>query len=250
MALSGRAALVTGSSRGLGRGMAVRLAADGALVAVHGRDLEAASRTVKEIESIHGHAFPIVADLADIAGVTRLVTQLEAELRDRMDHPGLDILVNCAGFSRPTPFGTLEPTTFDALMAVNARAALFTIKQALPLLRDNGRIINISSGLTRFAWVDEVAFAMSKAALEQLALHLARYLGPRGITINTIAPGPTDNGHLPDLDSAQLTAEAELSAFGRFGSVTDVADIVGFLASHESRWITGTWIDATGGVLS
>jgi NAD(P)-dependent dehydrogenase (short-subunit alcohol dehydrogenase family) len=250
MSLSRKTALVTGSSRGLGRGMAVRLAREGALVAVHGRDTDAASQTVKEIEAVGGQAFAIMADLGEVSGVTDMVTQLRAGLDEWTGEPGLDILVNCAGFSSPTAFDTVRPTTFDALMAVNARAALFTIQQTLPFLRDNGRIINISSALTRFAWVDEVAFAMSKAAVEQLALHLARHLGPRGITINTVAPGPTDNGHLPISNDPDLAAEGNLSAFGRFGTITDIADIVAFLAAPEARWITGAWIDATGGVLA
>ncbi len=118
-----------------------------------------------------------------------------------------------------------------------------------PLIPDGGRIINISSGLTRFANPPEVANAMAKAALEMVTLHFAKHLGPRGITVNTVALGVVDTGHPGLADPAVRRSLSQLSVFGRLATPADIAPIVAFLASPEAGWITGAWIDATGGSL-
>ncbi len=249
-ALAGKVALVTGSSHGLGRAMAERLARDGALVAVHGRDRDAAHEVVAAIESEGGSAFSICVELGPAGDVDALFAELDEGLRARTGDGSLDILVNNAGFSCTQPFEELTPEVFDSLVAVNARAPLFIIQRALGRLREGGRIVNISTGLTRFPWPQEMAYAMSKGALDMLALHLAKHVGPRGITINTVAPGTSDNGRgTLDGDPAAAAAIAELSAFGRWGEAATIADVVAFLVGHDGRWVTGAWIDATGGAL-
>ena len=143
----------------------------------------------------------------------------------------------------------ITPEDFDRYFAVNAKAPYFIVQRALTLMPDGGRIVNVSSGLTRTANPDQLAYAMTKGAIEQLALHLARLVAPRGITVNSVAPGITDNGG-PIFDNPQaVAAMAQLSAFKRVGSAGDVADVITFLTTDEARWITGSFVDATGGTL-
>ncbi len=250
--LTNRTALVTGSSRGIGRAIAQRLAEEGALVAVHyatGED--AARRTVESIERDGGRAFAVRAELGVPGDAHELFLGVEQHLKERTGEAALDILVNNAGVTTPSGLRPedVTPEEFDRLFAVNAKAPFFLVQRALPLLRDNGRIINISSGLTRFASPDQVAYAMTKGAIEQLSLHFARHLAPRGITVNSVAPGITNNGS-PLFDSPEAVEQmAQLSAFKRVGEAVDVADVVTFLASPEARWVTGAFIDASGGTL-
>ncbi|REF00948.1 SDR family NAD(P)-dependent oxidoreductase [Thermomonospora umbrina] len=248
--LTGRTALVTGASRGIGRAIAERLAADGARVAVHhgagpGDDLDA-KETVEGILARGGDAFAVAAEFGPPGDVDRLFDGLLGGLSE----PRLDILVNNAAIPDvPGPPEDITPERFDRLMAVNARAPLFTVRRALPLIPDGGRIVNISTGLTRFANPREVMQTMSKAALEMVTLHFARHLGPRGITVNTVAPGVVDTGDPALADPGLRAALSGLSAFGRLGEPDDIAGVVAFLASSDARWITGAWIDATGGTL-
>jgi bifunctional oxygenase/reductase len=245
-----RTALVTGASRGIGRAIARRLAADGALVAVHyATNSDAADEVVEEITRADGQAFAVQADFAVTGGVEQLVGAVTATLTDRTGSAGLDILVNNAGIMGGVAPDKLTVERFDQLMAVNARAPFFLVQQLLPALRDHGRIISVSSALTRMALPDEIAYAMSKAALEMIGLHFARHLGPRGITVNTVAPGVTDNGsdmlQVPEIRDTM----AKSTAFARIGEPADIADVIAFLASDHSRWITDGWLDVSGGTL-
>lgn len=248
--LEGKTALVTGSSRGMGRATALRLARDGALVAVHyTSNKEAAEETVATIEKEGGRAFAIRAELGVPGDVHELFLGLEAGLKERTGSTQLDILVNNAGVMGGVAAEETTPEVFDRLFAVNARAPFFIIQRALKNLPSGGRIINISSGLTRCANPSEIAYAMTKGAVEQLALHFAKHLGPRNITINSVAPGITRNG-TPVFDIPEAVEQmAGLSAFNRVGEPEDIADVVAFLASDEARWITGSFVDATGGTL-
>jgi NAD(P)-dependent dehydrogenase (short-subunit alcohol dehydrogenase family) len=250
--LTDKTALVTGSSRGIGRAVAQRLAEEGALVAVHYATAEDAAReTVESIERDGGRAFAVRAELGVPGDVHELFLGVEQSLKERTGEAALDIVVNNAGVTTPAGLQPedVTPEEFDRLFAVNAKAPFFVVQRALPVLREGGRIINISSGLTRFASPDQVAYAMTKGAIEQLSLHFARHLAPRGITVNSVAPGITDNGS-PLFDIPEAVEQmAQLSAFKRVGEAVDVADVVTFLASSEARWITGAFIDASGGTL-
>lgn len=249
--LAGKTALVTGSSRGIGRATAEQLAHEGALVAVHyGHDELKARAVVDGIVGTGGRAFSVGAELGVPGDIDTLFDSLEAGLKEHNNgEVVLDILVNCAGMMGGIPWEDTTPALFDQLMAVNARAAFFTIQRALTIMPDGGRIVNISSGLTKVANPQEIAYAMTKGAVEMLALHFAKALGPRGITVNSVAPGITRNDNPVFGIPEAVEQMAQLSAFNRVGEPPDVADVVAFLASPRARWITGAFVDATGGTL-
>jgi len=242
--------LVTGASRGIGRAIAKRLADDGAIVAVHyGSNQKAADATVKEIIAAGGDAFSIPADLQSLHGVKKLLQQLDEKLLEKTSSVSFDILVNNAGIGTQ---GTIENTTeeiFDEIIDINIKASFFLIQNATPRLREKGRIINISSAEVRIGLTGSIAYGLSKGALNTMTLPLAKHLGERDITVNTIMPGYTKtdiNSKL--LDNPEIKKFAtESSVFHRLGKVEDIADVVSFLASSDSRWITGQIIDASGG---
>jgi NAD(P)-dependent dehydrogenase (short-subunit alcohol dehydrogenase family) len=245
--LNGKTALVTGASRGIGRSIAERLAADGADVGVHyGTNSTAAKDLVATITQAGGAATPIQAEFGLPDDIPTLLTGVDGWLAGRP----LDILVNNAGIFSPTPIAQVTPEEFDRVHAVNVRAPFFLIQGALPRLSDGGRIVSISSASTRIA-APFAPYAMTKGAIEVLTLSLAHFLGPRGITVNAVAPGviETDMGS-PLHDNPQLEALiVSTVALGRFGRPRDVSDVVAFLVSDEARWVTGTVIDASGGQL-
>jgi 3-oxoacyl-[acyl-carrier protein] reductase len=248
--LTGKSALVTGASRGIGRAIAIRLATDGALVAVHyGRNRGLAESTVQEIESAGGRAFPIGAELSSLAGVDKLFELLDSELSERTGSNRFDILINNAAISPDSPVDATSEDVFDEVFNLNAKAPFFISQKALPRLKDGGRIINVSSGVTRIAFPNVAAYAMSKGALDILTLALAKQLGPRGITVNTLAPGITDTDMNTDrLNDPQFRQFAiSVSALGRIGQPEDIAGAAAFLASDDSRWVTAQYLDATGG---
>jgi NAD(P)-dependent dehydrogenase (short-subunit alcohol dehydrogenase family) len=247
-----KVALVTGASRGIGRAIAVRLAKDGVLIVVHYCcDKKAAAATVREIEKNGGRAFAVQADFSSLKGVRALFEATDKRLQDLLGRREFDILVNNAGISLGAGIEQTNEAEFDELVSVNMKAPFFIIQQALPRLRDGGRIITISSGTSRIAMPEEVAYAMTKRALDSLTLALAKELGPRGITVNTVAPGITDTDFQADWlrDPKARKFAASVSALGRVGLPEDIADIAAFLASSDARWITGAFIDATGGSL-
>ncbi|MFJ9852977.1 SDR family oxidoreductase [Streptomyces sp. NPDC101150] len=248
--LRGKTALITGSSRGIGRGIAQRLAADGALVAVHyGSNDAAAKETLENIRAAGGRAFALGVPLGVPGDAEALFAAFDAELAAYGGDSGLDILVNNAAISLPGHIGEVTPEEFDRTIAVNTKAPLFIVQQALHRMRNGGRIINISSAVTTTAFPSTLAYALSKGAMDTLTLTLAKDLGERDITVNTIAPGFVEtemNAALRATPEARA-ALAGLSAFNRLGHPGDIADVAAFLASDDSRWITGQRIDATGG---
>ncbi len=244
--LTGRTALVTGASRGIGRAIAQRLAAEGALVAVHyGSNEIAAQETVATIEQAGGQAFAVRAELGVTGDVDTLFAGLEQGLRGQP----LDILVNNAGISAYS--ATIEDATqadYDRIFAVNVRAPLFITQRALPLMRDGGRIINISSGGTWLA-TPQIVYSMTKGAINVFSRSLAHTQGARKITVNTISPGITEtdmNSWLADSEASNLVAG--MTALGRPGQPADIADTIAFLASDDARWITGQTLEVNGGL--
>ncbi|MFE3180056.1 SDR family NAD(P)-dependent oxidoreductase [Streptomyces violascens] len=247
--LDGRTALVTGGSRGIGRAVALRLAAEGALVAVHyGGSQEAAEETVALIAKAGGRAFAAQATFGENGAVDRLFEQFAAGLADH-GADGLDILVNNAGVHSVSSIAQLTEEELDRVLAVNVRTPIFVIQRALPLLRDGGRIINVGSAATRIANSLQIAYTASKAALAALGPSLANELGRRRITVNTVEPGVV----LTDMTAGwtgvpeAMAGLESITALGRIGEPEDVADVVGFLAGPQGRWVTGQTIDVSGG---
>jgi 3-oxoacyl-[acyl-carrier protein] reductase len=246
MTATERTALVTGASRGIGRAIAQRLASDGVDVLVHyARDEAAARAVVAEIHAGGGRAAAARADFGDANAVDDLISAVDAHVDGR----GLHVLVNNAGVLDDTPFEDVTADAFDASHVVNVRAPFLLTQKALPLLQDGGRIVNISSAVTRIA-SPFLHYAMNKAALETMSHTLANLLGSRGITVNTVAAGVVDTDMGSWVRSAPGLEASVVStiAFGRLGTPDDVAEVVAFLASDAARWmITGATLDASGG---
>jgi 3-oxoacyl-[acyl-carrier protein] reductase len=244
--LKGQMALVTGASRGIGRAIAQRLAADGACVAVHyGSNDSAAKETVTAIEQAGGQAFAIRAELGQNGDVDTLFAGLDKGLAGRP----LDVLVNNAAIvDYEATIETVTQEQYERLFAINVRAPLFIAQRALPLMRDGGRIINVSSGVTWFA-VPQIVYSMTKGAINVMTRSLAHTQGARGITVNTVSPGITEtdmNTWLADPDSQKRVAG--MTALGRHGQADDIADAVAFLASPDARWVTGQTLEVNGGL--
>lgn len=249
MELTGRTALVTGGGRGIGRAISQRLAGQGAHVVVHyGVDDEAAAAAVQTIRGTGGRADLLRAPLGGPDPENDA-----AELWEAFDSiaGGVDIVVNNAGIADAR--GTIEsvdPEDLGRLIRVNFLAPFFVTKLALPRLRDGGRIVNVSAHLTRgAAQPDLIGYAMTKGAIDVFTATLAKQLGVRGITVNAVAPGVVDT----DMNAGWLDHARDLvsrlSPLGRVAEPADVADVVAFLASDASRWITGQRVDTSGGAL-
>lgn len=243
--LVGKTALITGGSRGLGLAMAERLAGAGARVAVnYAANADAADAAVAKIVSAGGQAFALQGKLRGEAEAKALTGALLDQL------PGkLDILVNNIGGGDYATMADVDEEFFDDLFANNVRAAFFLTKALAPHLADHGRVINISSTGSRLTDPGIIVYTMAKAAVEAFTRVLAAELGPRGITVNAVAPGFTageTNAHV--LEDPQIAAQViDFTALRRFGQPEEIADIVVALAGPAGRWITAQTIDASGG---
>lgn len=247
--LQGRGALVTGGSRGIGRAIVQRLAADGASVAFtyhsHASDAE---QLTMQITAAGGQAYPVPLDVGDPNQFATAYTSITDLLR-RTGIDGLDIVVANAGVFTSNAITDTTVEEWDRVLAINARGTLLTIQHALPRLRDNGRIITLSTVGTQWPSPGEAVYAASKAAVEQLTRICSRELGPRGITVNTISAGPTDTDLLRDHAAPQaLDGAAAMTALGRIGQPADIANLVALLALPDSGWMTGQNIRADGGL--
>jgi 3-oxoacyl-[acyl-carrier protein] reductase len=239
--LSGKIALVTGASSGIGRAIAERLAQEGATVVVnYHANAEKAQAVADGILAKGGTALVMQADMSLVTGAQRLVQDTVKQFHR------LDILINNAGrFVSKTMEETTE-AEFDAIMALNAKGPYFAMQAAARVLSDGGRIVNISTALTHLSFPGMTAHLGSKAALEQYGKGLAQELALRGITVNTVSPGITDSGVLTE-DYRRLGIQ--MSPLKRLGLPTDIADVVAFLVSDRARWLTGQTIHAGGGIV-
>jgi len=248
--LKGKMALVTGASRGIGRSIALRLAQEGAYVVVHyGNRQDDAAAVVRQIEQDGGNACMIGANLRTMDGIHHLLAELDETIRNQTGASGFDILVNNAGIGQIVGIEETTEASYEEVMNLNVKAPLFVTQQALSRINDGGRIINISSFVTRVASPGVFTYSMSKGAIDTFTLLLAKQLGRRNITVNAIQPGIINTemnaGTLQNTEGQKYAAG--LSAFGRWGEPEDIADIAAFLASPDSRWVTGQLLDASGG---
>jgi len=250
--LSNKVALITGSSRGIGRATALAFAKEGtALIGVHyANNADAAQATVHEIEALGVKAVAIKANLRTGKEATDSIwEQFRAAVIATTGEPLLDILVNNAGIAPAISLAQTSEAVFDEVVTINLKAPFFLIQTLADHIRNNGRIINISTGFTRVAAPTHPVYAASKGAIETLTLALAPVFGHRGITVNTVMPGVTEtdmNAEWMAIPEARAGAEA-MSVFSRVGQAADVADIIVLVASNEAHWTTGQVIDATGG---
>lgn len=240
--LKGKVALVTGASRGIGRAIAERLARGGASVVVnYSSNAGEAQKTVASIKSAGGKAVAIQADIGRVSEITRLFDE-------SIKHFGkLDILVNNAGIIIVKPVSETTEADFDHIFAINVKGTFFACKEAAKRLADNGRIINLSSSTTARLLPAYGVYVATKGAVEQLTRSLSKEVGARGITVNAVSPGPTETelfltGKTPE----QIDFFSKQSAFNRLGRPNDIAEVVAFLASTESGWISGQNLRANG----
>ncbi|MBD9469447.1 SDR family oxidoreductase [Pseudoxanthomonas sp. PXM01] len=243
--------LITGGSRGLGRNMALAVARQGHDVLITYRSQQAeAAAVVAEIEALGQRAAALPLDVGQSGGFDAFAESVRAQLaawhRDRIDH-----LVNNAGMGVHAGFAETTREQFDALVDVHLKCPFFLTQTLLPLIADGGRIVNISSGLARFALPGYAAYAAMKGAMEVLTRYQAKELGARGIAVNIVAPGAieTDFGGGAVRDNAQLNAfVASQTALGRVGQPDDIGGVVASLLSPAMGWVNAQRIEASGGM--
>ena len=240
--LTGKVAIVTGASRGIGRAIAERLAQDGALVTVnYSQSADKAKEVVSAIEAGGGKALAVQADMSQIIDIRRL-------FQETIDYFGhLDILVNNAGMGIIKSVAETTESDFDATFDLNAKGTFFALQEAARWMSDGGRIVSISSSVTIYPQPGIAIYAASKAAEKLITQVFAKEIGSRGITVNSVMPGPTVPGMAENLPPEMQKAMAESSPFGRMGHANDIADVVAFIVSEKARWITGQHILVNGG---
>lgn len=245
MRLKDKTAIVTGAGKGIGAAIAQRLAREGCAVTVnYARDEAAAQQVVRDVEQAGGKAIAVQADVGDPASMRTLFDAAEAALGQ------IDLLVNNAGMMRLSPVADATDIDFDDHCAINLGATFRGMREGAKRLRDGGRIISVSSSVVGFYQPGYGLYAATKAGIEALTHVLAKELGPRGITVNTIAPGPVETDFFMRGKSEELVASiTRMIPLGRLGRPDDIADAVAFLAGPESRWINGQTIRANGGAV-
>lgn len=246
-------ALITGGSRGLGRNTAIALARRGVDVILTYRTRRAeADAAVAEIEALGRRAAALQLDTGEVAGFANFAGAVRQTLRDQWHAERFDYLVNNAGGGHYASFAETAEADFDALCNVHFKGVFFLTQTLLPQLRDGGRIVNISSGLARFALPGHAAYAAMKGAIEVLTRYLAKELGPRGVSVNAVAPGAieTDFGGGNVRDNAEVNQfVASVTAMGRAGVPDDIGPMIASLLDDANRWVTGQRIEVSGGML-
>jgi len=242
--LKGKVALITGGSRGIGRAIAERLGRDGASVAIgYVARKEKAAEVVGSIEESGGRAIAVKADIAKVAEIKQLFKKTLTQFGK------IDILVNSAGIRISKMAVDITENDYNRLFDINLKGTFFACQEAAQRMENGGRIINISTTITRLIVPEYSIYAASKAAVDQITRFLARELGKRQITVNAVAPGSIDTDLFrQDRTPEQIEQQSQMPVFGRLGEVEDIAGVVAFLASDEARWITGQTIHANGGV--
>lgn len=243
-------ALVTGGSRGLGKDMALKLAQQGIDVIVTYRSQQAeAAAVVAAIEALGRRAAALPLNVADSSTFGAFFAQLIPTLADTFGTDCFDFLINNAGTSLSAPIAETTEQQFDEMLNVHFKGVYFLTQRALPLLRDGGRIINISSATTRVSYAGVSAYAAAKGAVEVFTRSLALELGSRGIAANTVAPGAVFGGGAMTDTPEIRTWVAQATALGRVAEPDDIGGLVAFLCSDAARWLNGQRLEATGGMV-
>jgi NAD(P)-dependent dehydrogenase (short-subunit alcohol dehydrogenase family) len=247
-----KTAIITGGSRGLGHEMALRLSERGVnIIFSYHSNKEAADETVAELKSNGVDAAAFQMDANDPESGQAFIESAAQYLEEQNGAKHFDYLINNAGTGIFNLVANSTFEQFDEMMNVHLKTVYFTTQTALPYLKDGGRIINISSGLTRFSFPGMTAYAIMKGAVEVFTRYLAKELGERKITANTIAPGAiaTDFAGGSNKDEEKAGIIASVTALGRVGETTDVGGVVAFLCSEDAGWVNGQRIEVSGGML-
>lgn len=243
--------VVTGANRGLGRNTALSIARRGGDVIVTYRTgKEAADAVVADIQALGRKAVALQLDVSKVSTFPAFVIAVRAALKDTWGGETIDHLINNAGHGEMADFATTTEAQFDALFDVHVKGVFFLTQSLLPILADGGRIVNFSSGLTRVSFPGFSAYSAAKGAVETLTVYMAKELGSRGITVNTVAPGAIETDFLggavrdiPDYNKAF----SDMTALGRVGVPDDIGPMIASLLSADNRWVTGQRIEVSGG---
>lgn len=245
--------LITGASRGLGKNAALKLAAQGHdLILTYRSGADEAQQVVADVEALGRRAVALPLDVSQSASFDAFAAQVKQALAATWQRERFDHLVNNAGIGIHASVADTTEAQFDTLVAIHLKGPFFLTQKLLPLIADGGRIVNVSSGLARFALPGYAAYATMKGGIEVLTRYLAKELGPRGIAVNTLAPGAieTDFGGGAVRDNAQLNAMiASQTAMGRVGLPDDIGGAIALLLQPGNRWMTGQRLEVSGGML-
>lgn len=245
-------AIITGASRGLGKNTALHLAAQGvAIIGTYHSNTVEADALIKEIESKGGRAAMLKLDVGNSGSFGSFVTALKDVLHTKFNAEHVDYLVNNAGIGLGASIAETTEEQFDQLMNIHLKGPFFLTQKLLPVIADGGRIVNISSGLTRFSFPDYAAYAMMKGGVEVMTRYMAKEFGARGIVVNTLAPGAieTDFRGGAVRDNAQINGHiAAMTALGRVGLPDDIGGAIAALLSDGSRWVNAQRIEVSGGM--
>lgn len=252
MSTQNKIALITGGSRGLGKNAAIKIAIKGIdVILTYQSKKEEADKTVEEIKKLGVNAVALQLNVADAKSFDAFFIEVASVLKSVFKADKFDFLINNAGIGIYAPFAETSEEQFDTLVNIHLKGAFFLTQKALPLLNDGSGIINVSTGLARFATPGHSAYAAMKGAMETLTKYQAKELGDRGIRSNIIAPGAieTDFGAGVVRDNEQINAGvASVTALGRVGLPDDIGGVVAFLCTEDARWINAQRIEISGGM--
>lgn len=245
-------ALITGGSRGLGKNMALRLAEKGNdIIITYLSKKDEANEVVKEIEAMGRVAHALQFDAGNIKSIDNFLSEVKKTMNEKFGVEKFDYLINNAGMGKTIPFLQAAEDDFDMFMNAHFKGVYFLTQRALDLMNDGGRIINISSGTTRFVNPGYSLYASMKTAIETFTRYAAKEIGARGITVNVVAPGPIET----DFNSAAIRNNPQvknmlgtITALGRVGTAEDIGGVVAFLCSEDAGWINGQRIEVSGGI--
>ena len=250
--MTNKIALITGGSRGLGKEMALRLAENGRnIVITYASQKEAAEKVIKEIDPTGKQAASLHFDANQVSALGNFVSDFQRTIQQKWNVSKFDFLINNAGIGATIPFEKATEEEFDRFMNIHFKSVYFLTQQLLPFINDHGRIINISSGTTKYSVPGYSIYASMKGAIETFTRYLAKEVGSRGITANVIAPGPVEtdfnNGGNRD-NPERKKMMASRAALGRVGLAKDIGGVIAFLCSEDGGWIDGQRIEVSGGL--
>ena len=245
-------ALITGGSRGLGKDMALSIAKKNIDVIITYRTNEKeAAQVVQEIEGLGRKAQSLCLDMSDFNSLNSFVQKVLSALQSKWSRQSFDFLINNAGMGATVPFEKVTEEIFNNFLNVHFKGVYFLTQKFVPYMNEGGRIINISTGTTRFSNPGYSVYASMKGAIEVLTRYFAKELGPKGIGANVVAPGPieTDFNNAAIRSNPQMKERlSSLSPLGRVGYANDIGGVVAFLCTDEARWINGQRIEVSGGI--